>query len=133
MLPRVVFLPLLSLLILMKRPSVRVRGVVQGRDGGCFVCGAPANNLHHRLARGAGGSKLAFVNAPANLLLLCGSGTSGCHGWVESHRLVAYELGLLVRRNGVLLPAEVPVFSRWRGCWFLLDDAGGLTRAVPNV
>lgn len=108
--------------------SARTRAVVQGRDGGCFVCGAFANNLHHRLARGAGGSKLAHVNAPANLLLLCGSGTTGCHGWVESHRAEAYEAGLLVRRNGVLLPAEVPVFSRWRGRWFLLDDAGGLAR-----
>lgn len=107
--------------------SSKTRAVVFERDGGCFRCGAPANNIHHRLARGAGGSKLAYVNAPGNLLVLCGSGTTGCHGWVESNRAVSYEHGLLVRRNGVLLPADVPVFSLWRGCWFFLDNTGGCT------
>ena len=63
-----------------------------------------AANVHHRRPRGQGGS-----NDPANLLHLCGSGTTGCHGYIESNRTVA-------RANGWLLefgqdPRIVPVIS----------------------
>lgn len=117
--------------------SAKTRALVEDRDGGlCFRCGAPGSNVHHRLARGAGGSKLAFVNAPANLVLLCGSGTTGCHGWVESNRQIGYLDGLLVRRNGVMLPVQVPVWSAYRDCYFLLGDDGGMavqTHILPVV
>lgn len=69
-----------------------------------------------------GGSKDPMMSSPANLLLLCGSGTEGCHGWVESHRTEAYESGLLVHR--VDDPAETPVTLRY-GTVFI-DDEGGV-------
>lgn len=71
-----------------------------------------------------GGSKAAWVNLAANLLLLCGSGTTGCHGWVEGHRADSIDLGWLVSRLGVLRPAEVPVHHGLHGL-VLLDDEGG--------
>jgi len=45
------------------------------------------------------------------------------HLWVESHRLLAYGLGLLVR-HGVTPCSEIPVFHHGR--WVLLDDNGGV-------
>ena len=45
------------------------------------------------------------------------------HLWVESHRQLAYGLGLLVR-HGVTPCSEVPVFRHGR--WVLLDDNGGV-------
>ena len=45
------------------------------------------------------------------------------HRWVESHRLLAYGLGLLVR-HGVTPCCEIPVFHHSR--WVLLDDNGGV-------
>lgn len=43
-----------------------------------------------------GGSSALDTNSPANLLLLCGTGTTGCHGWIESNRTKALERGWLV-------------------------------------
>lgn len=56
----------------------------------------------------------------SNLVLLCGSGTTGCHGWVHSNVRVATELGLIVSQWGV--PSEVPVTLR--AGVVLLDDFG---------
>jgi 5-methylcytosine-specific restriction protein A len=97
----------------MAGPSTRVRRLVAERaDWRCEVCARPItgdHSVHHRLPRGMGGSRHAVINSPANLLLLCGSGTTGCHGWIESHRETAYALGLLVHRGHS--PAEVPVHT----------------------
>ncbi len=76
-----------------------------------------------------GGSRKVHVNAAANLMLLCGSGTTGCHGWVESHRREAVTWGLLVPRPG--LPSVTPVFYR-RTEWVLLDDNGGVHSWTPD-
>jgi hypothetical protein len=54
-----------------------------------------------------GGDKRPEASTAANALLLCGSGTTGCHGWVESHRVESRELGLLLFRTEN--PADVPV------------------------
>lgn len=56
-----------------------------------------------------GGSPLPWVNLAANLIVLCGSGVTGCHGWVESNRDKAYEQGWLIRRHGSLLPEQVDI------------------------
>lgn len=72
-----------------------------------------------------GGSRDGWESSPANLVVLCGSGTTGCHGWVESHRAEAYDAGLLVRR-GLRTPAEVPL--DWHGETVWLDIAGGVVR-----
>lgn len=80
-------------------------------------------SVHHRRPRGVGGTSLAWVNLPANLVLLCGSGVTGCHGWVESHRGEAIELGWLVSRLGYLLAEDIPV--QYHDGLYRLDDDGG--------
>jgi len=45
----------------------------------CRTCWAPAESLHHLLPRSLGGDDVAD-----NLVGLCGSGTTGCHGKVEA-------------------------------------------------
>ncbi len=62
-------------------------------------------SLQHRDPRGMGGPKLRHTMA--NLVTLCGTGTTGCHGYVESQRSESYEFGWLVP-NGVT-PEEWPV------------------------
>lgn len=72
-------------------------------DARCARCGADladtgwGYSLHHRKPRGMGGTKDPRSNDPRNLIHLCGSGTTGCHGHVESHRTQAYETGWLLR------------------------------------
>jgi hypothetical protein len=60
--------------------------MVLERDGhACVRCGRPAGpgtgpySIQHRVARGVGGD-----NSLPNLILLCGSATTLCHGKVES-------------------------------------------------
>lgn len=100
--------------------------------GCCERCGrCGANNAHHRINRSQGGS-----DTLSNLLLLCGSGTTGCHGWVTEHPEEAQRLGYTVSghhlsKTGPAIPADKPVFrySREldRPTWVLLDDDGGIT------
>lgn len=68
-----------------------------------------------------GGSRDPKIHSPANLLLLCGSGTTGCHGWVESNRAEARDLGLLLYRAQD--PVQIPVQLRY-GTTRLRDDGG---------
>lgn len=108
------------------RRKVRVdadtRMEVLTRDGfACIRCRVRSGmygmldlNIHHRQPRGMGGSTDPLSASPANLLTLCGSGTTGCHGWVESHRTQAEALGFIVRHG--IDPATVPVWIdgyRW--------------------
>lgn len=46
----------------------------------CVVCGRPGQSLHHLVPKSQGGDDL-----PINLVPLCGSGTTGCHGIFETH------------------------------------------------
>ena len=77
------------------------------RDGyRCVRCGTPIEgdrgvhwSLHHRAPRGMGGTRRPEVNSPSNLIPLCGSGVTGCHGFVESHRAEALDAGWLVSRH----------------------------------
>ena len=101
------------------------------RDAGqCVRCGLAlvgarglSWSVHHRRPRGSGGSKLKWVDLPGNLILLCGSGVTGCHGWVESHRAVARDKGWLVPLNGIRLPSAVPVHHALHGV-VVLNDMG---------
>ena len=65
-------------------------------------------SIHHRKPRQMGGTKNPKINNASNLLAVCGSGTSGCHGKIESNREEAYKNGHLV--HSYEDPAEVPVF-----------------------
>lgn len=88
--------------------------LVHDRSGGvCEVCGAArATNLHHRLARGMGGTKAA-IHGPDWLLHLCGTGTTGCHGYIESHPEVSYARGWKIRRNRDPSTAPVQLGGQW--------------------
>jgi hypothetical protein len=104
----------------------RVRKLVLERaEGLCERCGKKLDSflysLQHRRARGMGGSRRTNTNTPTNLGALCGSATTGCHGFVESHPRLAADEGWRVPQRKD--PADVPVLS-WRG-WVYLDDEGG--------
>ena len=48
--------------------------------------------MHHRVKRGQGGAW-----CPSNIVAVCGSGTTGCHGWIEHHPDAAEGAGFHVR------------------------------------
>ena len=83
----------------------------------CVGCGNSSPlTTQHRIARGMGGTSLRLIGSPTNGVALCGSGTTGCHGWAESHPLAAGMLGWRVSRHED--PTDVPWWTRfgWR-CW----------------
>ena len=86
-------------------PTKEVREMVLGRaNHRCERCGTLLGmnmfySIHHRIPRGMGGSDRQELNLASNLLALCGSGTTGCHGWIESNRSTSYEDGWLCYRN----------------------------------
>jgi len=90
----------------------------QRAGNSCEICGNRAENIHHRRPRGMGGSQ--DEGGPENLMALCGSGTMGCHGWIESHREEAHEQGWLLGKYE--MAERVPV--SYRGHWCLLTKAG---------
>lgn len=115
----------------MSSPSQAIREIVYARSGGrCELCGRSAygGSVHHRRARGMGGTKSKWVNLPANLLVVCGSGTSGCHGKIESYREMGYRAGWLLRWGE---EPEHAAFVDSSGRWWRLDNEGG-KREVPR-
>lgn len=84
----------------------------------CRRCGTytPGGSLHHRQGRGG-----ADPHRAANLILLCGSGTTGCHGHVHSNPSESYESGLMVRRLGVDVPEGVPIITPRGAVWLYAD------------
>lgn len=88
----------------------RGRNIVKKRDRGvCVKCRRVdpvwGVNHDHRLNRSQGGDW-----SPANGQLLCGSGTTGCHGWVTTNPEVACAEGWAV--PGWADPATYPG-RRW--------------------
>jgi len=95
------------------------RDVAISRAGGfCERCGVwvvgRLGSVHHRRPRGMGGGR--GLDTVENLVVLCGSGTTGCHGWVESFRAEAIADGWLVPRRSAAGPEDVPVWVD--GHWF---------------
>lgn len=93
------------------------RRIVYQRDGGrCARCalsvhGIPSS-VHHRRRRGMGGTHDPRSHDPRNLVLVCGTGTTGCHGWIESHRGDAYVHGWLIRSHDDLDTPLVDIAGR---------------------
>lgn len=104
-------------------PSTRTKQLVADRAGYCCeICGlslhdgtywAEPHSFHHRRPRGMGGTRDQASNTPANLLLLCGTGTTGCHGRIERDRSTAYVFGWLVTQGTD--PVLTPVWVWRRG------------------
>lgn len=108
------------------------RVIVRQRDGHrCQMCGGSIvdqpSSIHHRRRRGMGGS--ALLERPSNLVRLCGTGTTGCHGFVESQRNLATVRGWLL---GYLDDPETTPLLCYDG-WVLLDDLGGRTAYIGEV
>ena len=109
------------------------RRIVRERDGHrCTMCGASIvdqpSALHHRVAKGMGGS--AKLERASNLVRLCGNGNAdGCHGKAHGNPHWARNHGWIVSRS--LDPAEIPVDMH--DGWFTLDDAGGRTPCVGEA
>lgn len=116
----------------MTGPTAAVRRQVAARDEGrCVCCGAfvvdPESmhahaqwSIQHRKARGMGGTKDPQVNDPVNLLVLCGSGTTGCHGRVETNRVWGREQGFAVSKWAD--PAVIPVVHWLHGLAWVTAD-----------
>jgi hypothetical protein len=103
----------------------QARAIIAERCGGrCERCGHPGYTVHHRRKRSQGGRW-----DPSNLLALHGSGTTGCHGWVEANPKAAHLLGFWLRHGQT--SQETPVWL-W-GRWVLLDDVGGLLEVEPAI
>ena len=115
-----------SAVMVKQKMSEEAVNLVKSRAGwACEHCGTQSSlrwSIHHRKPRGMGGSKDLLANKAANLLLLCGSGTEGCHGWVESNRTKSYELGLLVHTWETSSEVPVEVFG-YGSC--MLSNEGG--------
>lgn len=120
-------------------PTVATVQLVWERDrGACARCGLNVRkedrgtswSLHHRRPRGMGGTRHIWVNLPANLAVLCGSGTTGCHGWVEGNRSTAVDAGWLVSGLGRTLPADIPYLHAIHGYGHALDN-GLFERITP--
>jgi hypothetical protein len=103
-----------------------VRKLVYKRDAWCcvrcglFVMGQP-HNVHHRIRRSQLGP-----HSPENLILLCGSGTTGCHGWVHANPKVARLNGWLLRSGDIPLLTTVSYVSnadpdRYQKRWLTPD------------
>ena len=72
-----------------------------------------------------GGTRRDDANSPANLVLLCGSGTTSCHGTVERRRGEAFDRGVLVRQNAD--PSQVAIEHAVHGWCYLSDDGEAVT------
>lgn len=117
----------------LRRMEETARAIVTERDGGVCVRCRRVHPIHginwdHRLSRSIGGLWL-----PSHGQLLCGSGTTGCHGWRTSNPADAIREGYAVLRSATLTPAQWPA-RRWfatpygtvRLGWALYDDEGGV-------
>lgn len=100
----------------------RVRLLVWQRDGGaCVRCGRQDEALSwdHRQNRSQGG-----MWAASNGQLLCGTGTTGCHGWKTENPQEARTSGFAV--PGWARPWEWPAYRQTAlgGRWCLYGDDG---------
>lgn len=112
-----------------------VRTLVLIRCGGrCEITGDRLRggqwSVHHRRARGMGGTDRPDVHSLANLLAVTGDGTRGVHGWVESHRDAARAMGWLVDHSGPE-PDAVPLVL-YSGRRVLLDPVNALYLPPPG-
>lgn len=97
----------------------RARGLCEINRPGCSLI---VTDLHHRVNRGAGGSRRDDINRPAACLALCRT----CHRWVTEHPRASYEQGWSIRKLDPRSPAEVPAL--YRGSWVSLDNYGRVER-----
>ena len=92
-----------------------------GRCEGCRCC--PGRTFQHRRKRSQGGLWL-----PSNGVRLCGSGTTGCHGDVDTYfPAIGRLLGLGLGRGDDERQTPAYLHSVAGSGWWLLNDDGTLT------
>lgn len=111
----------------MSNPTPKVLDLVWERAFHCcercgrrLIRGGGSYSIHHRRRRLP---EFAGVHDAANLVLLCGSGTTGCHAWVHGHPRDSRTEGFIV--SSYSEPSSWGVLHAVYG-WVLLDDAGGV-------
>lgn len=122
-------------------PTPTTVAVVGERDGwACVSCGRSLRGgtrgldwcCQHRVARSAGGCRRPELNLPSNLVLLCGSAVTGCHGRVEQRGTDDLVAGYWLRQwtdGRPTAPGEHAVrHARYDG-WVWLNDDGSVTSA----
>lgn len=113
-------------------PSMQTRAMVYARDLGCCCrCGVAVANVPHSVHHRTRRSQLGLHEFP-NLLTLCGSGSTGCHGYVHGHIAEAEAAGWLLRSTGD--PLKVPVRYATPGglARFWLTDDGARVTEPPS-
>lgn len=107
-----------------------VTAVLERASWSCEACGKPLGDrrgedwsVQHRVPRGSGGSRQAWLNRPSNLMILCGSATTpgSCHEFAENRRVAAIAAGWLIQaRTDPRTVAVLLVGGKWK---YLGDDA----------
>lgn len=89
-------------------------------------------SLQHRVARGMGGRSV--IDEPFNLLTMCGTGTTGCHGRAEHDPEWARERGYRVDSwdNPLTVPVVVRVAEGVDHVYLLDGAARLLTYPAPG-
>jgi hypothetical protein len=85
-------------------------------------------SAHHRIDRGMGGRGKKIRVSCADGLILCGTGTTGCHGDFTHQKDRAIEFGISIPRLATgpdFAPTAVRVRDK-AGRWFLLTENGRL-------
>ena len=125
----------------MSGPTRKTRMAALKRDDGrCVRCGAIVADpdsgapfidwsLQHRRARGMGSSKDPVTNSIENLIVLCGSATTGCHGDVEVNREAGRRFGYAVPQWRD--PAVMPV-RHWQLGWAWPTPDGAWIPAISG-
>lgn len=120
----------------MTGPTTKTRQLVCLRDNfHCQWCGGYVDvqsgwySLQHRRARGMGGSKQDWINSPGNLVLVHGTGTTQCHGEIESHPVEAAGRGF---RLGIgQHPDSDPIEDSDGDRWILSSRGTKIAYAIP--
>lgn len=116
-------------------PDAPTVDLVLDRDQhSCVLCGGGVGDrrgtdysIHHRLLRSQG-----VNNSPSNLITLCGSGTTECHGAVHAKPKWARSFGGWLLRS-TDNPAVYPVLIERASRWVLLTNNGYyVTTAAPS-
>lgn len=96
----------------------------------CAKCGViiwSGGSRHHRKFRSRRGG-----DEVSNGVLLCGSGTTGCHGWVHANPRSAAMVGLALGSEED--PRLVPVkHAAYGGTFVWLDDDGNVSIVPPTL
>lgn len=120
-------------------PTLEIVSMILDRSQRCCeACGVGLGpergvdwSVQHRVPRGMGGTRWEGSNLPSNLMVLCGSGTTGCHGFAESHRAHAIGCGWLVSSHAD--PAQHPVLIERGSRWVYFADDASYSENPPVV